>query len=129
MEKVTLSHGTKLKVCYLVERDRHPELHHFLERLKKDDLSTFKKAMSFIERLKDHPDDYKTLGKFKKLQHETDLWELKVSNETRFFLFYSSKNEVCITHGYRKQSKSSKRLTQEIEKAATIKKRYYHEQK
>lgn len=125
MEKKVLRHGTKLKICYLVERDRHPELHHFLEKVKKDDPATFKKTIRFIEKLKDNPDAFKTRGKFKKLKHEADLWELKVSNETRFFLFYSSKNEVCITHGYRKQSKSSKRLKQEIDKAATIKRRYY----
>lgn len=128
MEKKTLRHGGKLRICYLVERDRHPELHHFLAQLKKDDLSTFKKAINFIDTLKDNPQNFKTLGKFKKLKDEADLWELKISNETRFFLFYSAKNEVCITHGYRKQRKSSKRLTQEIEKAATIKQRYYHEQ-
>jgi mRNA-degrading endonuclease RelE of RelBE toxin-antitoxin system len=128
MEKRTLRHGSKLKICYLVERDRHPELQHFMEQLKKDDLSTHKKALKFLEKLKDNPKDFKVLGKFKKLQHEEGLWELKISNETRFFLFYSSKNEVCITHGYRKQRKSDKRLTQEIEKAATIKRRYYYEQ-
>jgi mRNA-degrading endonuclease RelE of RelBE toxin-antitoxin system len=129
MEKVILRDGSKLKICYLVERDRHPELHHFLKELKKNDYHTFKKAMNFIERLKDHPVQYKQLGKFKKLKHDANMWELKVSNETRFFLFYSSKNEVCITHGYRKQSKSSKRLSQEIEKAVIIKERYYYEQK
>lgn len=125
MEKNLLRHGAKLKICYLVERDRHPELHHFLEKLKKDDLSTYKKAISFIEKLKDNPEAFKTLQKFKKLEHDDDLWELKVSNETRFFLFYCAEHEVCITHGYRKQKKNSKRLTQEIEKAATIKRRYY----
>ncbi len=125
MEKKLLRHGSRLKICYLVERDRHPELHHFLIKLKKDDPRTYKKALRFIEDLKDNPDAFITLKKFKKLNHDADLWELKVSNETRFFLFYSSVHEVCITHGYRKQSKSSKRLTQEIEKAATIKRRYY----
>lgn len=128
MEKKTLRHGKKLRICYLVERDRHPELHHFMVQLKKDDLSTHKKAIKFFEMLKDNPENFKMLGKFKKLKHDADLWELKISNETRFFLFYSAKNEICITHGYRKQSKSGKRLTQEIEKAATIKQRYYHEQ-
>ncbi len=127
MEKRTLRQGSKLRVCYLIERDRHPELHHFLVELKKDDLSTYKKAINFLEKLKNNPGAFKTLRKFKKLKHEADLWELKISNETRFFLFYSAKNEVCITHGYRKQSKSSKRLKQEIEKAATIKRRYYYE--
>lgn len=125
MEKKLLRHGSKLKICYLVERDRHPELHHFLKKLKIDDLSTYKKAISFIEKLKDNPEAFKTLQKFKKLEHEDDLWELKVSNETRFFLFYCADHEVCITHGYRKQKKNSKRLAQEIEKAATIKRRYY----
>lgn len=125
MEKKQLRHGKKLKICYLVERDRHPELHHFLEELKKDDLSTFKKTIRFLDDLKDNPENFKVLGKFKKLQHEADLWELKVSNETRFFLFYCAKHEVCITHGFRKQKKNSKKLTQEIEKAATKKRRYY----
>lgn len=87
MEKKLLRHGTKLKICYLVERDRHPELHHFLEQLKKDDLSTHKKAISFINKLKDNPEAFKQLQKFKKLRHEADLWELKVSNETRFSCF------------------------------------------
>ena len=127
MEKKLLRHGSKLKICYLVERDRHPELHEFLKKLKKDDLATYKKAIRFIEKLKDNPDAFITLKKFKKLKHDAELWELKISNETRFFLFYSSENEVCITHGYRKQSKSSKRLKQEIENAATIKRRYYGE--
>jgi predicted translin family RNA/ssDNA-binding protein len=87
-------------------------LHHFLKKLKEDDLSTYKKAVSFIERLKDNPQDFKALHKFKKLKHKADLWELKISNETRFFLFYSAKNEICITHRYRKQRKNDKRLKQ-----------------
>jgi mRNA-degrading endonuclease RelE of RelBE toxin-antitoxin system len=128
MEKKPLHHGSKLKICYLIERDRHPELHYFLKKLKKNDLSTFKKAVSFIERLKDNPQDFKTLRKFKKLKHDADLWELKISKETRFFLFYSAENEICITHGYRKQRKNDKRLKQEIGKAATTKHRYYYEQ-
>lgn len=125
MEKKLLRHGSKLKICYLVERDRHPELHKFLKKLKKEDQATYKKAIRFIEKLKDNPDAFITLKKFKKLKHDADLWELVISNETRFFLFYSSQNEVCITHGFRKQSKKSKRLKQEIENAATIKRRYY----
>jgi len=126
MKKKTLRHGSKLKISYLIERDRHPELHKFLEQLKKDDLSTFKKAISFIDKLKDNPEAYKKLRKFKKLKNEDNLWELKVSNETRFFLFYCADNEVCITHGYRKQKKSSRKLQQQINRARTIKERYYH---
>jgi len=126
MQKETLRHGKKLKINYLIERDRHPELHKFLEKLKKDDLPTFKKAIKFLDKLKDNPEAFKKLKKFKKLTHEQDLWELVISNETRFFLFYCAGNEVCITHGFRKQKKNSKKLQQEIEKAATIKKRFYH---
>ena len=59
MEKKLLRHGAKLKICCIVERDRHPELHHFLEQLKKEDLSTYKKAISFIEKLKDNPEEFK----------------------------------------------------------------------
>lgn len=58
MVKKTLRQGTKLKICYLVERDRHPELHHFLEQLKKDDQSTFKKAINFIDTFKNNPRNF-----------------------------------------------------------------------
>lgn len=126
MQKKTLRHGRKLKISYLVERDRHPELHKFLEKLKRDDQSTYKKAISFIDKLKNNPEAFKKLQKLKKLTHEQDLWELVISNETRFFLFYCADNEVCITHGYRKQKRNSKKLQQEIEKAATIKERFYY---
>ena len=127
MDKKILKHGSALCICYLVERDRHPELHHFLVEVKKNDLSAYKKTFNTIERLKDYPEQLKTLQDFKKLQTNENIWELKVTSHIRLFLFYSAENEVCITHGYRKQRKNDKRLQKEIEKAIRIKQRYYDE--
>lgn len=125
MEKRVLRYGTKLNICYLVEKDRFPELHLFLKQLKENDLSTFKKALKFIDKLKDIPESFRAQQKFKKLKGHENLWELVISKSTRFFLFYLSTDEICITHGYTKQSKNDKRLQNEIAKAENMKMRYY----
>lgn len=126
MDKKRFILGSGLTICYLVEREKHPELHYFLEQLKKDDQVTYKKTINTFDRLKDYPNQLKSLKKLKKLNTEEELWELIVSNETRFFLFFSAEQEICITHGYRKQRKNDKRLQAEINKAITIKQRYYN---
>ncbi|HLR33316.1 MAG TPA: type II toxin-antitoxin system RelE/ParE family toxin [Fodinibius sp.] len=122
MKKKPLAHGRELKICYLEQSVRYPELIQFMDELEKKHPNDFKKAFQIIfKKLKDNERNYQKLGILKKLRD--DIWEVKIKGTpVRFLGFYSNNCEFCISHGCIKKSDNSKRFQNEIDKAITRKK-------